>query len=85
MCCFQTVCCLTFQALWYMNQEIFLSWRRVAVGRLQALVLCIKLGHSAVCLYTHRSHTIPPMDRTRRNEGLSDRGQDASGVAKKEN
>lgn len=69
---------LTFRALWYMNQQILLSRRRVAVGRLQTLVLCIEVGHAVVCRYIHRSHTIPPMDQTQGNEWLGDLGQESS-------
>lgn len=60
-----------------MNQQIFLSWRRVAVGRLQTLVLCIEVGHAAVWHYTHHLHSIPPIYWTQGNKGFSDLGQDA--------
>lgn len=39
---------LTFGSLWNMHQQILFSGRGVAVGRLQALVLCVKVGHPAV-------------------------------------
>lgn len=69
---------LTFQALWYVHQQILLSRRRVTVGRLQALVLGIEVGHAVVCRYTHRSHTIPPIDWTQGSKRLRDLGQGAS-------
>lgn len=39
---------LTFGSLWNMHKQILFSRRRVAVGRLQALVLCVEVGHPAV-------------------------------------
>ena len=36
----------TFSSFWHMHQQVLLSRGRVAVGRLQALVLCVKVRHS---------------------------------------
>ena len=47
MICLQFVCaCHTFDSFWHMHQQVLLSRGRVAVGRLQALVLCVKVRHS---------------------------------------
>lgn len=60
-----------------MNQQIFLSRRRVTVGCLQTLVLCVKVGHAAVWRYSHSLHSIPPIYWTPGNKGFNDLGQDA--------
>lgn len=39
---------VTFRSLWNMDKQILLSWRGVIVGRLQALVLSVKMGHGVV-------------------------------------
>ena len=37
--------CHTFGSFWHMHQQVLLSWGRVAVGRLQALIVCVKVCH----------------------------------------
>lgn len=37
---------LTFGSFWHMHQQVLFSGGRIAVGRLQTLVLCVKLCHS---------------------------------------
>lgn len=48
VCLWFTLACITFGSFRNMHQKVLLSRGRVAVGRLQALVLCVKVRHSHI-------------------------------------
>lgn len=68
-----------------MHQQVLLSRRRVAVGRLQALVLSVKVRHGGIGLQFHQVAEPTPTDwstqksRERQGEGKSVEGLQVSG------
>lgn len=58
-----------------MHQQVLLSGRRVAVGRLQALILCLKVCHC----YSGFSLTVKPEPLLQTKTGAAVEGREGNG------